>query len=146
MFLPNRDGHDAWVNTKALELAGITRDTPDPAHGRIARDADGTPLGTLHEGAMDLVGSLAPETSPAELRAALLESQRYLHSLGITNWQDAWVTPEDQAAYLALAASGELTARVVGALWWDRERGLEQIDELVERRAGGRRAATTPPA
>ena len=137
VFLPNRDGHDAWVNTLALELAGITRDTPDPAHGRIARDQDGTPLGTLHEGAMDLVGSLAQEAGPAELRAAVLESQRYLHSLGITNWQDAWVTPEDQAAYLALAASGELTARVVGALWWDRERGLEQIDELVERRAGG---------
>lgn len=137
VFLPNRDGHDAWVNSKALELAGITADTPDPAHGRIARDPDGTPLGTLHEGAMDLVERLIPETTADELRAALLESQRYLHSLGITNWQDAIVTPIDQAAYLAVAASGELTARVVGALWWDRERGLEQIDELVERRAAG---------
>lgn len=137
VYLPNRDGHDAWVNSRALELAGITRDTPDPGHGRIARDPDGTPLGTLHEGAMDLVEELIPPTTPADLRAALLESQRYLHSLGITNWQDAWVTPIDQDAYLALAASGELTARVVGALWWDRERGLEQVEELVERRAGG---------
>lgn len=137
VFLPNRDGHDAWVNSRALALAGITADTPDPAHGRIARDPDGTPLGTLHEGAMDLVERLVPEAGEADLRAALLESQRYLHSLGITNWQDAWVTPAEQGAYLALAASGELTARVVGALWWDRERGLEQIEELAERRAQG---------
>ncbi len=138
VFLPNRDGHDAWVNSRALELAGITRDTPDPEHGRIVRDPDGTPLGTLHEGAMDLVERLIPPPTPEDLRRALLESQRYLHSLGITNWQDAWVTPETQTAYLATAASGELTARVVGALWWERERGIEQVDELVDRRAKGR--------
>ena len=146
VFLPNRDVHDAWVNSRALELAGITADTPDPADGRIARDADGSPLGTLHEGAMDLVSRLAPSTSPDELLGALRESQRYLHALGITAWQDAWVTAEDQDAYLALAGSGELTARVVGALWWDRTRGLEQIDELVERRQVGclgRYAATS---
>jgi hypothetical protein len=137
VFLPNRDGHDAWVNSKALELAGITRDTPDPGSGRIAHDPDGTPMGTLHEGAMDLVGRLAPGATDAEYREALLESQRYLHSLGITAWQDAWVEPRDQAAYLALSASGELSARVVGSLWWDRTRGLEQIDDLVERRAAG---------
>ena len=138
VYLPNRDGHDVWVNSRALELAGITADTPDPAHGRIARGPDGTPLGTLHEGASDLVERLIPPTTPADLRAALLESQRYLHSLGITNWQDAWLTPRDQAAYLSLAGSGELTARVVGAHWWERERGIEQVEEMVERRAGGR--------
>ena len=138
VFFPNRDGHDAWVNTRALEIAGISRDTPDPVDGRIARDADGTPLGTLHEGAMDLVGQHVPPTTAQDLRDALLESQRYLHSLGITAWQDAWVTEPDQAAYLALAASGELTARVVGALWWDRSQGLEQIEELEARRAAGR--------
>ncbi len=146
VFLPNRDGHDAWVNSAALERAGITADTADPVSGRIARDPDGSPLGTLHEGAMDLVGSLVPKASDAEYRQGLLEAQRYLHGLGITAWQDAWVEPADQAAYLALAASGELTARVVGALWWDRTRGLEQIDELVERRANGvlgRYAATS---
>ncbi len=146
VYLPNRDGHDAWVNTAALERTGITADTADPVSGRIARDPDGSPLGTLHEGAMNLVGSLVPPASDAEYRQGLLEAQRYLHSLGITAWQDAWVEPADQAAYLALAASGELTARVVGALWWDRTRGLEQIEELVERRRTGvlgRYAATS---
>jgi predicted amidohydrolase YtcJ len=126
------------VNTRALELAGITRDTADPADGRIARDEDGTPIGTLHEGAMALVGAIVPAATPAEYREALLEAQRYLHSLGITMWQDAWIDTLDQAAYVELAGTGELTARVVGALWWDRSRGLEQIEELVERRATGR--------
>ncbi len=138
VYLPNRDVHDAWVNSRALELAGIDAGTPDPPDGRIARDPDGTPSGMLHEGAMDLVGRLAPPTTPDEMRAALLDAQRYLQALGITAWQDAWVTDEDQATYLSLAGTGELTARVVGALWWDRSRGLEQIDELVDRRERGR--------
>ena len=62
VFLANRDGHDAWVNSMALEIAGITRDTPDPRDGRIARDPDGTPMGTLHEGAMALVNRHVPPT------------------------------------------------------------------------------------
>jgi len=138
VFLPNRDVHDAWVNSRALEVAGITADTPDPTHGRIARDTDGTPVGTLHEGAMELVSRLIPVAGPDEMRRALLDAQRHLHSLGITAWQDAWVTQPDHEAYRDLARRGELTARVVGALWWDRSRGLEQIEDLVEQRATGR--------
>ena len=138
VYLPNRDVHDAWVNSRALELAGITADTADPTHGRIARDADGTPLGTLHEGAMELVSRLVPAARPDELRRALLDAQQHLHSLGITAWQDGWVTPSDHDTYRELARTGELTARVVGALWWDRSRGLEQIEDLVEQRATGR--------
>ena len=138
VFLQNRDGHDAWVNSKALEIAGITKETVDPDDGRIARDPDGSPMGTLHEGAMALVERLVPPTSDEDLRRATLESQRYLHSLGITAWQDAWLTPAGQSTYMALAASGELTARVIGAQWWERERGLEQVGEMVERRALGR--------
>ncbi len=60
VYLPNRDGHSIWVNSKALERAGITKDTPDPADGRIERTDDGEPSGTLHEGAAELVARLAP--------------------------------------------------------------------------------------
>ncbi len=137
VFLPNRDGHSAWVNTRALELAGITRDTADPFDGRIERDPDGTPTGSLHDGAMDLVERLIPATTPEESIEGLRAGQRHLHELGITAWQDAIVEPADEAAYRAVGTSGELTGRVVGALWWDRHRGLEQIDELVERRGRG---------
>ncbi|MFG3024180.1 amidohydrolase [Streptomyces sp. NPDC048254] len=140
VYLPNRDHHGAWVNSRALELAGLDRDTPDPADGRIERDASGAPSGTLQEGAMQLVGRLAPPATPADRVAALLRAQRYLHALGITAWQDALVgdflgMDDPSQAYLAAARDGSLTARVVGALWWDRERGAEQIPELVEKRA-----------
>jgi predicted amidohydrolase YtcJ len=149
-FLPNRDGHGAWVNSAALRLAGIDRDTPDPADGRIERDAQGNPTGTLHEGAMTLVNRLLPAEPPGRLVEALLEGQRYLHSFGITAWQDAIVGPYGDAgdpgpAYLSAAADGRLTARVVGAIWWDRTAGVEQIESLVERRERyrGRRFAAT---
>ena len=140
VLLLNRDHHGAWVNTRALALAGIDECTPDPPDGRIERDADGMPSGTLHEGAMALVARLVPQPSPEQLVVALLEAQRYLHSLGITAWQDAILGDyaghgDVSPAYVDAAESGRLTARVVGALWWDRDRGDEQIPELVERRA-----------
>ncbi|MFI8420480.1 amidohydrolase [Streptomyces sp. NPDC085479] len=151
VLLSNRDHHGAWANTRALELAGITADTPDPADGRIEREADGTPSGMLQEGATGLVSRLVPPSTAEDRLAGLLRAQRLLHSLGITGWQDALLgsfngmsDPSD--AYLAAAKDGSLTARVTGALWWDRERGSEQIPELVARRAeltSGRFRATS---
>jgi predicted amidohydrolase YtcJ len=142
VFLPNRDGHGAWVNSLALSLAGITRDTPDPADGRIERDAVGDPSGTLHEGAQLLVERIVPRATADEVYAGLLEGQAYLHSLGITAWQDAIVDSAGWAdnfdAYLTAAARGALTGRVIGALWWDRGRGLDQIEELDDLRKRGR--------
>jgi predicted amidohydrolase YtcJ len=72
--------------------------------------------------------------SEVDLDRGLLAGQAYLHSFGITAWQDAIVgsfhgVPDTLAAYLRAAGSGALTARVVGALWWDRERGAEQIPD-----------------
>ncbi len=138
-FFPNRDHHGAWVNTRALELAGIDAATPDPPDGRIERGADGIPTGVLHEGAMDLVGRLLPPTTFDDEVEALLEAQRYLHSLGITAWQDAILgnysnITDASPVYRACAENGSLTAKVVGALWWDRHRGSEQVAELLERR------------
>lgn len=141
-YLQVRDGHSAWVNSRALELAGIDEGTPDPAGGRIERDASGRPTGMLHEQAMALVGDLAPEPTDADMMAALELAQAHLHSLGITAWQDAIVGRyggwQDQyKTYVDAGRSGLLTARVRGALWWDRSRGLEQIDDLVARREHG---------
>lgn len=145
VFLMNRDVHGAWLNSKALEAAGITAATPDPVDGRIERDArTGEPTGALHEGAAYWVREqVVPSTSGAQWQAAIRTGQSHMHSLGITAWQDAWVTPATQAAYLALG--DQLTGRVVGALWWNRHRGLEQIDDLLARReqAGTRFHPTT---
>jgi predicted amidohydrolase YtcJ len=143
-YFTNADGHGAWVNSKALEVAGITADTPDPTDGRIERLPDGTPQGTLHEGAATLVSRHQTPVSAAEMRAGLLRAQRHLHAHGITGWQDAivgsYLGGGDQfVTYVGAGSDGSLTARVVGALWWDRTAGEEQIDGLLElrSRAGG---------
>ncbi len=151
VFLPNRDHHGAWVNSRALEVAGVDRHTPDPPDGRIERDPDGHPTGTLQEGAMGLVARHVPRTSGAEYHAGLMEGQRYLHSVGVTSWQDAIVgsyagMDDPGSTYATAAASGDLRSHVVGALWWDRKRGVEQVADLVERRealSGGRFRATS---
>lgn len=139
VFVFNKDVHGAWVNSVALERAGITKDTPDPADGRIERDpSTGEPTGMLHEGAAYTFNdSMVPLPSRDEWEAAILNAQEHLHSLGITAWQDAWVTPGTHEAYRSLAADGRLTARVVGALWWDRHQGLEQIPQFLAQRENG---------
>ncbi len=139
VYLPNRDGHSGWVNSRALKIAGITRDTPDPRDGRIERDDLGEPSGTLHEGAQKLVSDHAPEPTEEEWEEGLRVAQAHLHSLGVTAWQDAIVGGSYPTldAYLSVADRGELTARVIGALWWDRHRELDQIPELLEARARG---------
>ncbi|WP_306325542.1 amidohydrolase [Streptomyces venezuelae] len=139
VLLSNRDHHGAWANTRALDLAGLTAATPDPADGRMEREADGFPTGMLQEGATALVARLVPVRTPEERLAGLLRAQKLLHSLGITGWQDALLgdfngMADPSTAYLAAARDGSLTARVNGALWWDRDRGAEQIPELVRRR------------
>jgi predicted amidohydrolase YtcJ len=135
-FFANRDNHAAWVNTRALEIAGVDASTPDPVDGRIEREADGGPQGTLHEGAMTYVRRCVPDPDDETKRKALLIAQAYLHSLGITAWQEAIVgdyptVPNARDVYPSLAGRGDLTGKVVGALWLERGRGAEQVDELV---------------
>jgi predicted amidohydrolase YtcJ len=141
-YLTNRDGHGAWVSSRALELVGIDARTPDPPDGRIERNADGSPQGTLHEGAATLVGRCVPPITPEERLSGLLLAQEHLHARGITAWQDAIVgdylgSGDPLPVYLAAASAGKLTARVQGALWWDRGRGAEQLPEILGRREQG---------
>jgi predicted amidohydrolase YtcJ len=141
VVLSSHDGHGVWVNSLALTLAGVDRETPDPAGGRIVRDGDGVPTGMLFESAAEPLNRLIPEVTPAFLRRALLEAQRRLHAVGVTAWHDAGVgipafgLTDILATYLDADAAGELTARVVGALWWTAATGLGQLDELLARRA-----------
>lgn len=147
VFLVNRDHHGAWVNSRALALV----EAADPADGYFERDERGVPTGAVHEGAMAAFERVMPPPTRAQMRAGLLAGQAYLHSVGVTGWQDALVGEYSGIAdpgptYAEAAASGELTGDVVGALWWDRERGPEQIADLIERRAaysGGRFRATS---
>jgi predicted amidohydrolase YtcJ len=136
-FFDNRDGHGGWVNTVALAAAGITRETPDPPGGRIERLESGEPQGTLHEDARFIVMKLLPPATHEEWEQAILGAQKQHHALGITAWQDARVEANTLAAYRSLADRGELTMRVEGNLHWDRERGDDQLEELVELRSVG---------
>ncbi|MGZ5513616.1 MAG: amidohydrolase [Candidatus Aminicenantales bacterium] len=146
VVLDSADGHSAWVNSRALALAGITRDTPDPAGGRIERDPKtGVPSGTLRESAADLVERLVPETSPADyirgLRAGLALANRF----GIVSIIEASAGPETLDAYAALDKSGDLTVRVLASLYVDTDRGVAEVRRLAglrRRYAGGRLKAT----
>ena len=137
-FLPSSDHHDAWVNTKALEVAGITAQTPDPPDGWFERDEQGRPTGTIREAAMAMVGDHVT-TTREEYYQAMLEAQSYLHSWGITGWHDALIggyagLDDPTQAYLDALDAGTLTARVRASQVWDRHRGVEQLDDLREQR------------
>ncbi|WP_246168655.1 amidohydrolase [Arthrobacter luteolus] len=137
VYLLNRDHHSAWVNSRALELAGITASTPDPADGRIERGAGGQPSGILHEGAMVLVAHLLPPVTDGLLEAGILDAQEHLFSLGVTGWQEAILGsyggyPDASAAYRSLSRSGKLKARATGALWVPRDTSVASVPELVD--------------
>ena len=140
VLLANRDHHGSWANTKAFELAGIDAQTADPVDGRLEREADGYPAGTVHEGAQGLFAQVQPVIEPELAYAGLMRAQQELIAQGITSWQDAAVGAslafrEVLSAYQTAMAEETLAARVVGALWWERDRGLEQLPGLIERRA-----------
>ena len=140
VLLLSRDHHSTWANSAAIRLAGIDASTPDPADGRIEREADGSPAGTFHEGAGDLFAAVRPPVDPELAYAGLLRAQRELLALGITGWQDAMVggsiggVPDPIDAYRRALAEDELVVHVVGAQWWERSRGIEQVDEMTARR------------
>jgi predicted amidohydrolase YtcJ len=131
VYLTSTDGHTTWVNSKALEIAGITRETPDPADGRIDRDPKtGEAIGSLQEGAGDLVGKHVPPWSQEKRIEGLRYSQKMLNAYGITAVQDASVREPDLEAYAALDAQGGLSLKAVVAHWWERDKGLEQISAM----------------
>jgi predicted amidohydrolase YtcJ len=135
VYLMDTNVHTAWVNSRALRLAGIDRNTPDPADGRIERDAGGEPTGLLHEGAEVMVRDIVPAASEEQRLEGLRIAQRQLHALGISAWQDAWVEADTFEIYQRFEAAGELTARVVLSLLWDRHSGEAQLKDLLEMRS-----------
>jgi predicted amidohydrolase YtcJ len=145
VYLSSADGHSAWVNSKTLEMAGITRETPDPPDGRVDRDPQtGEPIGALQEGAMNLVK--LPPLTREQLGTGLRYALKLLNGYGITAFQEAGVNQKELEVFRLLDQQGELSARVVASQWWERERGEEQIEEMIARRAEftkGRLRATT---
>jgi hypothetical protein len=130
-YLSAADGHSGWANTEALRLAGITTVTPDPANGRIERNARGEPTGTLRESAMGLVSSLIPPPSSEQRRAALKRALGLMHEAGITAFMEAAARRDFLETYRDLDRAGEMTARAVVSMYADPTRGMEQVDSFV---------------
>lgn len=105
-------GHIYAANSAALRAAGITRDTPDPAGGVVARGLDGEPTGLLHETAMGLINAHLPEPSRDELVAMIEAGIRHQLSLGVTSTNDAGVAPTVLDAYTWMDGERRLSARV----------------------------------
>lgn len=112
VYLVRVDAHAAWVNSKALALAGITKDTLDPPGGEIIRDANGEPTGVLIDNAMYLVQRKIPAPTTAEKRAALDTAFQHLLALGITSVHDAGVNTELVKLYQQLQQEQQLGVRV----------------------------------
>lgn len=108
--------HSMLVNSKALEVVGITRSTPDPDGGTIERDVDGEPTGVLRESAMNLVRESVDQPNVDDLAKALPGILRQLNSLGITSINEAWLNSEGMKAFKRLDEEARLTLRVNGSV------------------------------
>ena len=142
VILRSSGGHTAWVNSAALEAAGIDRDTPDPANGFIRRDTStGEPSGLLHEAAGRLVQGQIPDYTPEQYATAVASIARDLNRQGVTSIKDASVSPKLLALYREVDRSGKLTLRVAANLTVRTEAGsLEGQMVMVE----GRNQYRTP--
>jgi predicted amidohydrolase YtcJ len=112
IWLSRVDGHAGWANSKAMEIAGVTRDTPDPDGGQILRDADGNPTGVFVDNAMALVRGNIPPAPLEEQKFALMTAMKSLATYGLTAVHDAGVSSSTVAAYKQLLEDGPLPIRV----------------------------------
>jgi predicted amidohydrolase YtcJ len=110
-FLKRVDGHAAWVNSRALALAGVTASTPDPSGGRILRDAQGRPSGVLVDDAMDLVEDKIPAPDRSARKRRIAKGLRAASEAGLTAVHDAGVDLAAVALYKELLAEGPLPVR-----------------------------------
>lgn len=118
VVLGDESHHTIWVNSKALELAGVTKATPDPDGGVIDRDENGEPTGVLRETAASLVERIVPEAPLERRKEALIRSTQEMLSFGITSFMEASIREDNIGVYAALSESGEIKQRVRGCIAW----------------------------
>ncbi len=112
VFVQRLDGHIALANSLALKLAKITKDTPDPQGGEIAKNPQtGEPTGILKDAAQNLVGRVIPSPTEAQLRQAIKTAIEHANSLAVTSIQDN-SSAADLEVYQELLKAGELTLRI----------------------------------
>ncbi len=129
-FISSSDGHTGWANSKALEIAGITRATRDPVNGRIERDARGEPMGTLRETAQDLVRRHMPPYTDDTYFEGLARGVAMAARFGITSLQEADADEQVVRAYARADSLGQLPVRALVNLHVDLDQGPEQVQHL----------------
>ncbi|MGH7695440.1 MAG: amidohydrolase, partial [Gemmatimonadaceae bacterium] len=115
-YLSSADGHSAWVNSRALALAGVTRATPDPTNGRIERTASGEPSGTLRELATELVSTKLPRRTADDYLAGLERGLAMAARFGITSLHEASANEPTARVYARADSLGRLSARSILSL------------------------------
>lgn len=131
VFLTHASGHMVMVNSRALELAGITAKTPDPAGGEIVRDGKGRLVGVLRENAIDLVRKIMPpEDSPELLMKRIRLATDECLSKGLTSFQDAGASLSQAGVYRRLAEEGKLRIRLNLMLMDSNEKLEGLLDEM----------------
>lgn len=133
--------HSVWVNSRALELAGIDRSTRDPAGGIIERDAQGEPTGLLRENATRLIEGIVPPDSLTVRREAIKWASKTMLSYGITSFTVASIRDADIEPFAQLSREGRVKQRIRGCIVWDALPG-EQHD-MGERLIANRAVYTT---
>ncbi|MGE0442117.1 MAG: amidohydrolase [Gemmatimonadales bacterium] len=133
VWLTQTMGHYGVANSRALELAGVTRSTPDPDGGTIDRLPDGTPSGVLKESAQGLVTRLIPEPSMAQVEAGIKDLAKAFNAEGMTGLKDPGISDSTWEAYRRVLAAGELPVRVFAL--WQGGRSTARARDLIERRA-----------
>jgi predicted amidohydrolase YtcJ len=136
--------HSLWVNSKALQLAGIDASTPNPQGGVIERDRKGNPTGVLRETATDLVRRVIPPFTAEQNAAAMKWSLDLMLSYGITSFMDAVATEDALRAYATLFDAGQLKQRVIGCIPWRQGVGGPADEGVIERRNIYARARVSP--
>jgi len=141
VYLTRVDGHAGWANSRALELAAITKATQDPAGGKIIRDEQGNATGILIDRAQGLVGAKIPRAGYAQVKRQLALAARECARLGLTGVHDAGVGADILRAYKELIAEGKLPVRIYamiggdGALWREYLKSGPEVGEFLTVRA-----------
>lgn len=133
--ITNRSGFDIWTNSPGLRAVGISATSAEPKYGTIIRDvATREPTGVLLGPAGADLYNMIPPPPADKLRESLRNATEMAHRFGITSANEASVEAQHWEAYVQAEEAGELELRVQGSQRWDRERGMEQLQEMVERR------------
>ena len=112
VFLTRVDGHAAWTNTKAMEMANISKDTPDPQGGRIIRDGSGEATGVFIDAAENYIAEIIPEPTAEERRMALEKALNKMASEGLTSVHDAGIPAQTWELYKSFADQGKMITRI----------------------------------